>query len=90
MITIETIKAGQPRAYADSIYEYVITVNQVHGPVSDQEKYIRELAKAAYGRPENIADNRQQDQSGLHPYVSAIEQLSPTKWKVRIIQPFLD
>mgnify|MGYP001577337039 FL=1 len=92
IIEIETLKAGQPRAYADSVYEYLITVKNYwesttglrEGSFSQKEQDIKYLVKT-FSRhfedePKCWADAR----------LSAFEKIDFRTFRITIIEPYTD
>ncbi len=85
IIEAETLRAGQPRAYAGRIYEYLITPNW--NP-EDLEGYIRRLVKATpdHHRPrDNSAES-----DWWTPYIEEIKRTGENTWKVRTKHDYLD
>lgn len=85
--TYETIKAGQPRAYADSFYEYRITI--VAMPYADNEDGLKAIAHLLRGRSAGgIADSR--ETAGFcQPYFTKVEKDGDV-WTVALTEPFTD
>lgn len=91
-IAIRTWGPSQKGAYQDSASGSEITLSEPLPAYLGQEgqrRYIVGLAKAASGELDRVAD-RKEDSGGLHPYISEVKQLSPTKWAVQLVHPFLD
>lgn len=94
-ITVEHIRSGQPRPYADSVYEAIITIEG--GIPSSQKGYdlrwrgqestIKEIAKMFV---RNFADTPTPFQTGL----TEIEMIEETdfcrRWRVVIVEPYTD
>ena len=85
--TYETVRAGQPRAYADSVYEYRITI--VAMPYADNQDGVKTIAHLLRGRgPDGIADSS--EKAGFcQPYFTKIEKANDV-WTVVITEPFTD
>ncbi len=89
---IKTWGPVQQGAYQDSRSGSEITFSEPLPSYLGKEgerRYVAGLAKAAFGEPDRVADRRE-DSLELHPYISEIKQLSPTKWSVQLVHPFLD
>lgn len=85
--TYETIRAGQPRAYADSFYEWRITI--IAMPYADNEDGIKMIAHLLRGRSAGgIAENR--ETAGFcQPYFTKVEKDNDV-WTVCVTEPFTD
>jgi len=83
--TYETVRAGQARAYADSIYEWRITI--VAMPYSDNEDGVKAIAHLLRGiKPGGIADS--QDAAGFcQMYFIKVEQTNDV-WTVIATSPY--
>lgn len=85
IIEIETLQAGQPKPYADSIYEYLITLNWCP---DDPDGYIKGLAKTTLDLHGLRGSSAEGD--WWLPYIEEIKRTSEHTWKVRIKRDFLD
>lgn len=89
LIEIETIKAGQPRPYADSVYEFVFTFSGgVTGKYTPMKDKVLELALYWFNH-KNVALDKEK-REWFQPYLDKIEKLDENKWSVKFIDPYLD
>ena len=96
IIEIETISAGQPRPYADSIYKYRVSSDfywdSTTGPrLSDsylmKEKEALNAVSSVRGCPVWFAKD---DRMWYEAYLESVVEATPGVWEVTIIQPYLD
>ncbi len=84
IIEIEPLRAGQPKTYAVSIYEYLVTLNW---SPPDPEEYIRRLVKGT------LDHHCLRDSSAVGDwwtaYIDGIKRVGDKKWKVSIKQDYL-
>lgn len=88
--TLVTLQAGQPRAYADSIYEYELTC-EWQGMTGRGDWQPRDLVeplvrKIARGMCREWFDNPEWHQAKLDTFV----KIGPGHWRIKIIEPYLD
>jgi len=85
--TYEAIRGGQPRAYADSFYEWRITILSI--PYADNENGVKSIAHLLRGRTQGgIADSN--DEAGFcQPYFTKVEKINDV-WTVALTEPFTD
>lgn len=86
-IAIETIRGGQPRPYADSYYEAVITYGGGIGAIGfdPTEEIVKKHIKAVFH------DFYEKDKKEWYqPYLEKLEKVDVGKWRVLIIEPYLD
>jgi hypothetical protein len=92
LIEIHRTKAGQSRAYADTVYEGTITFTNYWDSTSGEQKGTwdpsEEIAKrmarmflAPFDDPAAYA---------LSPRLDKLEKLERGKWAVRVVHPFCD
>jgi len=87
LIKIETIHAGQPRPYADSIYEAVITITNDELPDYDiPQKIVENIVKAAF----HNFKKQDEERGWWEPYLKSIEKLDKGKWRFIIIEEYAD
>lgn len=87
VIEIETKRAGQPRPYADSVYEDILTFTDDRGKWTPRLEEVRKIAIGLYGdRVKEKSDVRE----FWEPYFEEIIQLSENSWRVIIIDPYKD
>lgn len=87
---VRHISAGQPRPYADSVYEYEIELdgNWYTGRPDFGESVV---LRAAQGLTRGWAKKRDDPNRGWHEsYLSVFEKTAPHTWRVKIIEPYLD
>ena len=85
IIEIEVIRAGQPRPYADSFFESILTfkAEDENAKWTPDEKTVREIAK--------ILVHNFEDKPNWHdPELKEIQKIAENKWRVLIFSPFLD
>lgn len=88
IIEVETIQAGQPRPYADHIYESYITFSVPEGQMwarkwGTHESTVKQFIPLLVG---GYSENPEWHDSRLEK----LEQVSPGRWHVIVIQPFID
>jgi hypothetical protein len=88
-ITIERVQAGQPRPYADSVYEYILIFTAERGIFEPFPDFVQNIAKVVSGCYE-VQDFGKPTTRFGQPYVSELEKLGTGKWRVKIIEPFVD
>lgn len=80
MTDIDLTRCGQPRPYADSVWEGTVTANS--------EQAARDkLAEMLYG--EVILD-RQDKEFWSRPYFTRFTRIEDGKWEFRIVEEFTD
>lgn len=90
-IEVKILRAGQPRAYADSFYEAEIefknwwnsTTGEREGKWDPDENFVRQITRMMV---QPYADNAEWHQARLEK----IEKLGVGKWKVLVVEPYLD
>lgn len=92
-IQIDTVRAGQPRPYADSVYEYVLTFTGgtlgKFTPTQDMvERYVKVIHNPRHDEP--VKKKNDPTMEFHHSYFEAIEKLDENKWKIVIVSPYLD
>jgi hypothetical protein len=80
-VTVETHQAGQPRAYADSIYEATLTFSW-----QPMEPAVKSIASGVLRFGIAVADKGKQE-NWAQAYWDYVRKEGPSKWRVRIIQP---
>ena len=91
-VTVQIVHSGQPRAYADSIHEAYLTFSVPegqlwaskfgHGQADVVKPYVKLMVQDFY-------EGNEPDTWHL-PRLKKLEQVSPGKWHVIIISPYLD
>lgn len=81
-ISIEHHVAGQPRPYADSIFEATLTFSW-----KPEEKVVRQVAAATVRYGEAVADNEASQTNWFQSYFAFVRSEGGGKWRVRIVQP---
>ena len=82
-VEIEFLKAGQPRPYADSEWEAILTFSGEGGWGSPNEQFVKRAAQVL------IVDFKE-DPNWHDPHLLECSEIEPGKWRVRIHQTFLD
>lgn len=101
-ITMETIRSGQPRAYADSVHEEVITIE--HKPWNNPNEFVPWDITSSGGKdlsttniplvlsqyvPQLRLPTR--DKAGmLQSYLSSFTRIGPGQYRAVSISPFTD
>jgi hypothetical protein len=87
--TVKHLAAGQPRPYADSTYEYEITLGgEWYGKSPD---FGREVIKRVVGglcRP--FSKEKDDARAFYETYLDTLEKRGPGHWFVRIVEPYCD
>ena len=101
-ITIQTLTAGQPRPYADSVYKYKVSAvlywqnakgELVEGVAGTNPETALFLAKQAYGQEvKDIGEQREWHSAYVQDVVPEGQELEgrAEAWVVTIIDPFKD
>jgi hypothetical protein len=86
-VELDYIRSGQTRPYADSTTEVVIT-------------YSRADSKIGWTPPQEVVENHakalvrnfkaKEGRDWHETYLESIEELAPGKWKLIIVEPYLD
>jgi len=92
-VEVRTIRAGQPRAYADSVYESDIifsnwwdsTTGEREGNWCPHRDTVKKLAALLV---HDFVDS--ENRHMLDPYLESISKVGPQVWKVVIIDPYCD
>ena len=85
-VKVKTIQAGQPRAYADSIYESELTYSDDEYPDFDPDPVVvKDHAKALVRQ-----FNENEKRGWWEGRLDILEKLGKGKWRVRIIEPYTD
>lgn len=84
-IEIEPLQVGQPRPYADSSYESILTFttegeNKTWIP---DEKEVRKIAKV-------LVHDFKDEPNWHEPHLKEMERLADNKWRVLVVSAFLD
>lgn len=86
-IEVEVVRAGQPRPYADSVYEYIITFSGGYGGrYRPTKEMVRKFVEWEHHKP--ISDKERKD--WFDPYFEVFEEIEPSKWRAIIIEPYDD
>lgn len=95
-VEIKTVTAGQPRPYADTVYEYVVTFSNfwdsTRGEKPGTWQPNREQALAVFRamtKTENIPMKAER-KHGLDPYIEEPAREGVAIWRIRIVYPFTD
>jgi hypothetical protein len=89
IIEIEWLHRGQPQAYADSIYECILTFIKpppYHWKPSEDE--VKALGKIILGCP-NAQDSWDKG-NWYEPYIDELKQLADNQWRIKIKRIYLD
>lgn len=83
---VETIRAGQVRAYADSVYEYhIVTVHEVGDERLWEE--CQEIHKTGYRKDDEKHTGHCGFPFGLNSFGSLV-RLGPNKWRYTVTEPY--
>lgn len=87
-ITVETVRAGQPRPYADSVYEYIMTLEWIPYGNSEDGFQPRKLAKdaamaIAKGACRNFYEKKDKPEWHL-PILQSMTEIDTGKWNLII------
>lgn len=84
-IELDYIRNGQPRPYADSTTEVVITYSRADGKWTPYQDVVESHAKVL------VRDFKPKEKRDWHEnYLDSIEEIAPGKWRVVIVEPYLD
>ena len=95
-MTVERVRAGQPRPYADSIYEYVFRFAYADGsPWTPPEDQVRRLAAATHGwgseRVRLRTDEPMTSEGDYYrPFIQSATREDDGAWRVIIVRRFTD
>lgn len=82
----DMLAAGQPRAYADSVYEAVLTY-EFRGPYAERMRLGREVvARHAKMLVHSWSDEPQ----WYEPRLADLTETEPRVWYVKVTAPYLD
>ena len=87
-LTVEWEQAGQPRAYADSIYQFVLTAEWIPYGKTELEpvQWFPEVGKSYARGIKPWKDAPAWHESRLKSF----NTISPGKWRVTVIEPYCD
>ena len=86
-ITIKHIRSGQPRAYADSCYESVITFSGgTLGKWTPPEMTVKALAQVLVRSFVEPKDSK----CWVDSVLKEIKEESPGVWRIVIVEPYMD
>jgi hypothetical protein len=84
-IKIETLHAGQPRPYADSVYEFILEYKLDGENFDLNEGVIKKYAKAL------CRDFNESEEAGWwEGKLRTFEKISIGKWHIVVIEPYTD
>lgn len=86
---VRHISAGQPRPYADAIYEYEIELdgNWYTGRPDFGAEVVE---RAAQGLTRGWTKKPGEDRAWHESYLDVFEKVAPHVWRVKIVEPYLD
>jgi hypothetical protein len=96
IITIETITAGQPRPYADSVYKYRVFCeyywDAIDGPRLSDSYFLKDHEVLALLRASRSTQKwvKKEERDWHEAYLDYITEVEPGVWEVQIISPYLD
>ncbi|MBR6523483.1 MAG: hypothetical protein IKT39_02590 [Clostridia bacterium] len=86
-IEIETIRAGQPRPYADSEYEYILTVEGMNE--GEVEYYCKTILRSCRNTYQTWSENKN-DASVYFGGYYKFDKLEDGKYRYFKLEPFCD
>jgi hypothetical protein len=92
-VKVRTVRAGQPRAYADTEYVFEVSGTMETYFIGDKqfrpldERYARRVVEALYGGP---LPEKGPEWNWWETYTDYVRETSPGTWEVRIVQPSTD
>jgi hypothetical protein len=92
-ITIETIQAGQPSAYADSVYEAVLTFNQHRedqAPDDSTRIGYRPTPDTVGALVKILLHHFEAEPGPYGPRLEHFKEIKPGCWHVKIREPYCD
>ncbi len=87
-VTYETISAGQPRAYADSVYEFNMVFSAARNDGGYSDVWTPDRANAL--RYAKVHQDFYENPEWHQPKLEIFEETEKGKWHVKIVQPYLD
>jgi hypothetical protein len=88
-VTVELVRAGQPRAYADHVYEAYLTFSVPEG-LGWSSKYGRKEEQVKPYIPLFVHPFVEENRQWHQPWLEKLEQVSPGRWHVIVKSPYLD
>lgn len=90
-IHIQWHQAGQPRRYADSLYEATFTFGgELLGKQWDPpEKMVKRIA-AFFLHPVTPVKDKNEERGWWEPFFDSCRKLGPSTWRVCIREPYTD
>ena len=87
IIEIEVLRSGQPKDYADSVYEAIYTLSNEGCPAwtPDRDivlKYVRAVYQDDFFLQFEVV--------GPRPYLKTLERIVDNQWRVVIVAPWTD
>jgi|tagenome__1003787_1003787.scaffolds.fasta_scaffold15983758_1 hypothetical protein len=87
-IEIERIRAGQPRPHTDCVYEAIYTFSGGYrGMWEPTRETVLKYVKAGYYDGFYAGEGQQQPGQA---YLKELEQLTKSKWRAVIVEPYMD
>lgn len=90
-VTMTWQQSGQPRPYADSIYEATLEFDQ-SAPWTDKwtppEVMVIQMARGLMNR--GNFKLKDEERAWHETYAEKVEKLAPNKWRIKLIQPYCD
>lgn len=90
-IHVDTLGAGQPRAYADSRWEAILTYEFSGDAFASRMHYHRDVVKrhvAALVRP--FVAEKGEKREWWQAYLDDLTEMSRNVWHAKVVEPYLD
>ena len=83
---VETLQNGQPRPYADSISDYIVTSDEPESTVKD----FRTKVLFPHSQSEDEWEPFSEDPGSYFYGYHTFEKIKDNKYRYRVVQPFTD
>ena len=88
LLEIEVLRAGQPKAYADNVFEAVLTFSGAYnGTWTPARETVLKYVKACYYENFYAGEGQQEP---YQTYLDSLEQIADNQWRVIIVSPSTD
>jgi hypothetical protein len=88
IVELELLRAGQPRPYADSMWEATLTFSDPYdGTWTPDHKTVIRFIKAFYYDDFYAGEGKREQHT---PYLDSLIQTANNQWKVVIVSPYMD
>jgi hypothetical protein len=83
-ISVKHLSAGQPRPYADSVYEAIIQITDAAGtPAKWNREVVLPVARC-------LVHDWSDKPEFLEPRLAQCENTAPGTWHIKVVQPYAD